>query len=176
MKFLVSIQCEGSGFMYIRKSLEKDLEKILKIYEAARDFMAQNGNPTQWGDSYPTAELIKGDIEKDGYVVVEDDEIVGVFVLEKNAAEEAYKNIDGAWLDDKPYGVVHRCASGGTCRGVGKFLLNWCFDMTGNIRIDTHENNSPMIKLLTENGYRYCGKICYLQAGERIAYQKNIVE
>ena len=158
--------------MEIRRSQKQDIDKICEIYEIARKFMAKNGNPTQWGDSYPTRDLVMGDIEKNGYVVVEGDRIIGVFVLEENADEEAYRTIDGKWKSEAAYGVVHRCASRGMQKGVGQFLLDWCFSKTGNIRIDTHEDNAPMKKLLAKNGYEYCGKIYYPKAGERIAFQK----
>ncbi len=38
----------------IRQAEEADLPVILEIYAYARDFMAENGNPHQWGaDSRP---------------------------------------------------------------------------------------------------------------------------
>ena len=39
-----------------------ELDQIMDIYARARAFMAQNGNPTQWGDTYPPRELIEEDI------------------------------------------------------------------------------------------------------------------
>ena len=79
---------------------------------------------------------------------------------------------DGAWLSDAPYGVVHRIASGRAVKGAASFCLEWAFGQTGNIRIDTHENNIPMQNMLKKNGFRYCGRI-YLENGEpRIAFQK----
>lgn len=159
--------------MEIRRTQEKDLKEIINIYETAREFMASNGNPTQWGNNFPNIELIKGDVQKDGYVVIQDNQVIGVFVFTENAHEEAYYDIDGEWLNDKPYAVIHRCATGGTHKGVGQFLLEWCFNKFGNIRIDTHKNNIPMRNLLNKNGYKYCGKIYYKDHGERIAFQKD---
>lgn len=34
--------------MEIRKANISDFESILKIYENARQYMVQNGNPNQW--------------------------------------------------------------------------------------------------------------------------------
>ena len=164
--------------MKIRRTEKKDIDVIMNIYERAKKFMAENGNKTQWGGSYPDIKLVEIDVEKDGYVIVEDDQIIGVFVLEENAKEPAYRNIDGAWLNDKPYAAIHRCASSGTNKGVGQFLLDWCFNKVDNICIDTHEDNIPMKNLLNKNGYTYCGKIHYtaedygIDYGERIAFQK----
>ena len=46
-----------------RGAVRADMAKILEIYARARDFMAKNGNPTQWGDGYPTPELLEEDID-----------------------------------------------------------------------------------------------------------------
>jgi hypothetical protein len=43
---------------------------------------------------------------------------------------------------------------------------------SGNIRIDTHRDNVPMLSLLDKSGFERCG-IIYLKNGdERIAFQK----
>ena len=43
----------------IRQALLSDLETILDIYDEARVFMRQNGNPSQWRNGYPS----KGRVE-----------------------------------------------------------------------------------------------------------------
>jgi len=160
--------------MKIRLSREGDLERIWEIYETSRVFMRENGNPNQWDKEYPSYELVQSDIGKDGYVIEDDNgRIVGVFVLEENAREEAYENIDGAWLNDEPYGVIHRGATGGSRLGAGQLMLDWCFEKCGNIRVDTHEDNVPMLSLFKKNGYHYCGKIWYEKVLERVAFQKT---
>ena len=42
----------------IRKANINELNEILEIYAYARGFMAQNGNPTQWGNTTPKIELL----------------------------------------------------------------------------------------------------------------------
>ena len=42
----------------IRKAELKDLPKLNELYEAARRYMRENGNPDQWGIGYPNDELI----------------------------------------------------------------------------------------------------------------------
>lgn len=49
---------------YIRKAEKSDFEEILKIYAGAREFMKKNGNPTQWGDSWPLDEDIEKNIDE----------------------------------------------------------------------------------------------------------------
>ena len=45
--------------MQIRASQKEDITAIMRIYEKARAFMDQTGNPTQWGDGYPQQDLIE---------------------------------------------------------------------------------------------------------------------
>ena len=47
----------------IRKAELKDLPKLNKLYEMARGYMRENGNPNQWGTNYPSDELITEDIK-----------------------------------------------------------------------------------------------------------------
>lgn len=161
----------------IRKAKIEDLDSIMKIYERARSFMAQTGNPKQWGDSKPYREWIEHDIEVGKcYVCVEKLEIVAVFYF---AIEEdpTYKVIyDGQWLSNKPYGVVHRIASAGTVKGAGEYCLNWAINQCGNLRIDTHGDNVVMQSLLKKLDFQYCG-IILLENGEpRLAFQHEKTE
>ena len=156
----------------IRKANINDLLEILEIYAYARSFMAQNGNPTQWGNTTPKKELLIENIN-DGllYVVEEDGELQGVFYfsLENDPTYDVIK--DGSWLSDKPYGVIHRIASAGKKKGVLKTCIEFCLEKTNHIRIDTHENNTVMHHLLTKYGFSKRG-IIFLQNGdERIAYE-----
>lgn len=54
---------------YVRKAEKSDLEEILKIYAVAREFMKKNGNPTQWGDSWPLNEDIEKNIDEEKQLV-----------------------------------------------------------------------------------------------------------
>ena len=49
--------------MKIRRSTEQDFDRIMEIYRIARQFMAENGNPRQWGlTGWPPEDLIHADI------------------------------------------------------------------------------------------------------------------
>ena len=48
--------------MDIRKATPADLPAIMTVFEAARQTMKATGNPTQWGDSYPSVSLVAQDI------------------------------------------------------------------------------------------------------------------
>ena len=66
--------------MIIRRSDTADLDRIMKIYEHARRFMAEHDNPHQWGPTnWPPADLIRSDIaDGSSYVCVHEDRIVGI--------------------------------------------------------------------------------------------------
>ncbi|MBQ1809867.1 MAG: GNAT family N-acetyltransferase [Erysipelotrichaceae bacterium] len=160
--------------MYIRKSEKSDLETIKEIYSNAKLFMRANGNMNQWINGYPSDELILQDIaDGDSYLCLEDDEAQAVFVY-KRGIDPTYLRIDGQWLNDEEYGVIHRIASRGKIKGTGTFCLNYGLQQCPNLRIDTHADNRPMQNLLNKEGFTYCG-IIYLENGDpRMAFHKKI--
>ena len=164
--------------MKIRKSELEDLDKIMEIYAFARDFMAKNGNPNQWGPTnWPPRELIQKDIETGhSYVCLnDDDEIIGTFFfIQGKDIEPIYLEItDGSWLDESPYGVIHRLAGDGSEKGIGSFCINWAYDECKHIRIDTHIDNIVMQKLVEKLGFTHCGTIYVEQDNyPRLAYEK----
>lgn len=157
----------------------QDLERMMEIYAFAREYMAQHGNPDQWGaTNWPPEALIREDI-RDGnsYVCVNDEEyVIGTFFFVYGEdIEPTYRKItDGAWLDDSPYGVVHRIASDGSENGTGTFCINWAYDRCGHLRIDTHGDNTVMQNLLRKLGFVRCGTI-YVEEDNapRMAYEKS---
>ena len=158
----------------IQKADISQLPRILEIYEKARAFMAESGNPDQWGIGYPPEEMIRQDI-RDGksYVNLEGDHIRAVFYFAVEA-DPTYGYIEGSWLNDAPYGVIHRIAVDGSGRGVAAECFAFAAQHCENIRIDTHEKNIPMQRCLAKHGFTRCG-IIYLEDGDpRIAYQKVI--
>ncbi len=168
--------------MQIRKSTERDVARMMEIYAYARRFMAEHGNPNQWGPrNWPPEALIRSDI-RDGnsYVCVNDaGAVVGTFFfIQGRDIEPTYRVInDGAWLDDSPYGVVHRIATDGSEKGVGRFCLDWAFEQCGHLRIDTHGDNTVMQSLLAKLGFVHCGTIyVYEDNDPRLAYEKTSVQ
>ena len=160
--------------MYIRKTEEKDLTKISEIYENAKKFMRESGNPSQWSDGKPNIHTAREDMENGvGYVLIEDDEILAVFMFSVGE-DPTYKEIyEGSWQNSEPYAVIHRIAVAKQGCGLIDFCINECFKKCPNLKIDTHRDNIPMQKALIKRGFRYCG-IIYLENGdERLAYQKT---
>lgn len=165
--------------MEIRKSKPQDIDRIMEIYDFARDFMANYGNPNQWGPTnWPPKELLCKDIENDNsYVCINDNDriIATFFFIHGNDIEPTYTEIeDGSWIDDGPYGVIHRLASDGSQKGAGSFCINWAYEQCKHIRIDTHIDNTIMQKLVEKLGFIHCGTI-YVKQDDypRLAYEKT---
>lgn len=157
----------------IRQAEMADYVKMQEIYAYARLQMKQNGNPHQWGDRYPLAETILESIQqKTAYVAVQNGEICGTFVF-LIWDDPTYAVIEeGAWLNDAPYGVIHRVARGEHTNGLLAAVLAFCEEKIGNLRIDTHADNHIMQHLLEKHGFVRCGIIHIADGSPRIAYQK----
>lgn len=160
--------------MRIRKTAMADMERVLELYDMARRFMKEHGNPDQWGDTYPPVEMVERDIrEGKSYVCDDEGVITAVFFFDKGEDPDYREIHDGAWLSDAPYSVVHRIAAPAGRKGTASFCIRWCYEKSGgNIRIDTHRDNIPMQRMLAKNGFQQCGIIYIGGTDERIAYQK----
>ena len=136
----------------IRPSQLSDLDRLMEIFDHARNFMASVGNGNQWINGYPARELIAKEIT-DGHCYVCEDEhekIVGTFCFVPSP-DPFYTLIeDGAWLNDEPYYVIHRIASDGSYKGIGDICLNWCAKQCSNLRADTHRIMSSCRTCLRE--------------------------
>lgn len=154
----------------IHLAVLQDLPKIMKVYEYARCFMSENGNPTQWGTDKPKLEQLQTDISKQQlYVISLSGRICGVFAL-VSGEDPTYRRIDGAWRKDGPYCTIHRLAGNGTASGIFAACLSFCKEKCGYLRIDTHENNHVMRHLLKKHGFHFCGSIWLQDGSPRLAY------
>ena len=160
--------------MEIKKLTEASLEACDAIYEEARAFMRESGNPYQWV-GYPSLDVIRSDIEKGQlYGVFDEGSLVGVFCFFVGNEPTYDKIYGGTWQQKREYGVIHRVAVRGAARGrgVAASCFNYAAARAKSVRIDTHRDNIPMQKSLLKNGFEQRG-IIYLQSGdERIAFEK----
>ena len=154
----------------VRLAVQTDMEEILKIYAYARQFMAENGNPTQWGQNHPAQNILEEDIRLNRlYVVEATDGLRGVFMFQVGD-DPTYTYIEGSWRSGAPYGVIHRIA--GVGGGVFATALEYCSGIIGHLRIDTHADNKPMQHVVEKAGFSKRG-IIYVEDGTpRIAYDR----
>jgi len=164
--------------MHIRNAKPEDLNTILKIYENARVFMREHDNPNQWkDDSYPNEALLIEDIaEKRLFVVDDEGEVIAVwaYILGNDPTYEIIES--GSWLNDEPYGTIHRLASSGKKSRITELIFDWALDQCPNLRGDTHSDNYVMQSSAESFGFKMCGIIHLLgptgkcDGDPRIAY------
>lgn len=161
----------------IRKSKEEDFDRIMEIYEYAREFMARTGNPNQWGPNrWPPEEVVRQETASGhGYVCEHWGKVVGAFAYYYGKEiEPSYRVIeDGGWRKDSAYGVIHRLAGDGSVKGIARACLDWAYEESGHLRVDTHGDNKVMQGILGRLGFTHCGTI-YVEQDEdpRLAYDK----
>lgn len=163
--------------MEVRKATIADIDTILHIVDEARVIMRENGNMTQWDNGYPSREVIAEDIAADhAFVCVMDQEITGYFCLATGQdPEPTYNAIEGGkWLNELPYGVIHRLASGRKAKGIARSAFDFAFSKTNTVRVDTHADNLPMRNFLQKDGFTYCGTIYVSDGSPRDAFQKTL--
>jgi GNAT superfamily N-acetyltransferase len=165
--------------MTIRPTRQEDLPHLLAIYHHARRFMAEHGNPHQWGQNRPSQEQVALDIALgQSYVLEEEGQIEGVFAL-IFGEDPTYAVIEeGDWLSHGGYATLHRVASAGHRSGVGQRCFAWCKERCRqegvSLRVDTHRDNLPMQRAILSAGFTYCGIIHTADGSPRLAYEYTI--
>ena len=167
----------------ITTTTKKDIDRVMVILAEARQSIGQLGID-QWQYGYPNRDIIKNDVSNGfSYMVYseEENEIIATFCL-KEDEEPTYKRIyDGVWINKGESFALHRIAICNAKRGTGvanaiiEFILNKCRESgVLSVKVDTHNGNLPMRRMLERNGFVYCG-IIYLATGEeRVAYEKTV--
>ena len=159
----------------IRKATLEDMPVLLEIYDRARKFMASTGNVNQWTNGYPSQEILAEDIAKNEMYVLEDEDGIQASFVFYCGIDSCYNKIyDGQWLNDEPYGVIHRIATRGLKKHMADIILEYCESKIDNIRMDTHMDNKPMQNFMLKHGFKHVGTI-YLKNGQsRLAFHCNL--
>lgn len=162
--------------MQIHPATETHIDGILTVIDDARSIMRESGNTTQWNNGYPSRETILEDIaQKHAFICVADEEVVGYFCfMQGENPDPNYTIIEGSWLNQKPYGVIHRLASRKKVKGIAQKAFDFAFTQTHNVRVDTHHDNIPMQNFLKKIGFMFCGVIYVSDGTARDAFQKVI--
>ncbi len=165
----------------IRKSTNKDLDKIMQLIEYAQQFF-YDANINQWQNGYPNTEVILQDIAAgESYVVCDKYDTIVATAMISFAGEATYAEIDGKWIsnNDAKYAVVHRIAvhPSNKGQGIAAFILHKVMEMltqhnATSLRIDTHRENAAMQSVINRMQFEYCGIIYVDDRQERLAYEK----
>lgn len=159
--------------MKIRVAKLSDIPVMKEIFEIGRQKQITSGNPNQWLPGYPSIEQLTQDIESGtSYVCLNAQaEVIGTFYL-LTGEDPTYRVIEGGqWLNTLPYVTIHRIVSKYEGQGIGKQAIQWVMSQYSNIKIDTHELNQPMRRLVIQLGFKYCGIIFLSDGRPRVAYQ-----
>lgn len=156
-----------------RKGTPNDLPRILEICDSARRFMRSRGNLTQWVNGYPSKEVILRDMSAGNNYVGEDEsgEIIVTFAFIVGDDPTYAEITGGRWLNQNPYGTIHRMASSGKQSGMLEAAVDFCFQQTSDIRLDTHKDNTPMLQAARRLGFIHCGVIICQDGTPREAFQ-----
>ena len=168
--------------MKLRKTEEQDIDRVMEIIKQAQEYFKKS-NIDQWQDNYPTSQTIKDDIANgESYVLLNDGMIVATTVISFEG-EVTYKDIyNGKWLSNGgKYAVIHRLAVDNNYKGSGisseiiRNVERMCVNLgVHSIKIDTHEQNVSMQRLLQKNEFTYCGVIYLKDMSKRVAFEKLI--
>ena len=180
--------------LLFRRAAAADIPRIMRIIARAQAQMRAAGSQ-QWQDGYPVESDIARDIGRgDGYVLSLPDRDSLPDTLPGGSAageavaygaavfdgEPAYAGIEGRWLTDGAYVVLHRLAVAGGMQGRG--LATAFLRRVGELarrrgvcafRVDTNFDNRRMLRLLEKEGFRFCGTVRYA-GGERLAFEKRL--
>ena len=165
--------------LIFRQAQSCETDRIMQIIRQAQARMHAAGS-RQWQDGYPSPETIRRDLLRGDGRIVRIDGAAAAYAAFFFDGEPAYDAIDGQWLTDEPYVLVHRIAvaDGERGRGVAAEFLHRVETLAQErgvkaFRIDTNFDNQTMLRLLERTGFTYCGKVVY-RSGERLAYEKRI--
>lgn len=161
----------------IRKANRADFSQIWDIILFAKEERRRQGS-LQWQDGYPNEMTIRNDIENGyGNVIESKGKLLGYFAVIFDK-EPAYEAIEGKWLTQGEYVVIHRIAVAEEAKGkgLGRRILQEVEEMSlqnnvFSVRIDTNFDNIPMLRIIETSGYLYCGEV-YFRGAARKAFEK----
>lgn len=162
----------------LRKASAEDVTSIWLLLQKGIAKRKEEGS-NQWQDGYPNELVVKNDILLNyGYVIEnEKDQIVGYFALIFDV-EPAYEKLEGTWLSDQEYAVIHRLVTDPVhkVKGLAEWILLEIESIVQSksvysIKVDTNFDNGAMLYLFNKLGYKYCGEV-YFRGSARKAFEK----
>ena len=172
---MITIDENEPRMIKIRQAVIGDMDRLMAIFERAREFMRSTGNANQWINGYPQRELMEKEIDANHcFVCVDEHEQVVATFCFIVGDDPTYAYIEeGQWPSHVPYAVIHRLASDGSRPGIAKVCIDWCSQQIDCLRADTHADNKVMQHLLEKQGFKRCGIIYVANGTPRIAYQRG---
>lgn len=159
--------------MEVNKTNKNDIKTVLSLYKDASHRLHVQGID-QWQNNYPNIDTLTNDIKLgESFVITDNNKVIATCSISKRI-EETYNTIDGSWLNDEPYIVIHRITSNDHYKGCTSLFIDYIkkeYQQYKNIRIDTHKDNLIMKGWLNKHHFVYTGTIYLLDGDSRSAYQ-----
>ena len=163
--------------MILRHANELELPIIWEIIQDSIEQRRLEGS-LQWQDGYPNYDSIKSDFEKNQAFVLCNTEKIIAYAAIIFDIEPAYTAIEGQWLTNQEYVVIHRVAVSKDMKrkGIAKKLFELIEPLAlshkvFSIKVDTNFDNIPMLKILKALDYQYCGEV-FFRGSARMAFEK----
>ena len=140
--------------MEINHATKSDINAIMACITDAQSLLKSCG-VDQWQDGYPTAEIISGDIERsESYLLTDNGEVIATVVI-SFAGEPTYTTIEGNWLNDNSYAVIHRLAVKAAHRNKG--IAKSIFDQAEQLCLKNGINDlkNELSEKLVENSIHF---------------------
>lgn len=162
----------------LRKADNADTDRIWEILRQAINKRKEEGSD-QWQDGYPNLEVVKEDIANNyGYVILENKQQIIGYVAIIDGVEPAYLELEGKWLTNGKYAVVHRLAVAQdvVIKGLGTWTMQEAEKVAlskdiKSIKVDTNFDNIGMLRVFEKLDYSYCGEV-FFRGGARKAFEK----
>ena len=161
----------------IRMATPTDEPAIWELLQQAIQRRKAAGS-TQWQDGYPNPTVVQNDIQKSQGFVLTIHNVIAAYVAIIINDEPAYDGIEGTWLSNSNFVVLHRIAVADDFIGKGyaSQLLQWAEQWAmekqiWSIKADTKYDNKGMLHLFEKLEYQYCGEV-FFRGGARMAFEK----
>lgn len=152
--------------MIIRKCTETEAAAVGVLYDRVVCWLDEHINYPKWKYKiYPSEEFAQ-DMTRQGdqYICLENDEIIGAFVLNTNPMGNYRKAAWSQELSDGEYLVLHTLAIAPEASGQGRAteVIRFCIDLAKEggfkaLRLDMVPGNLPAQRLYEKNGFNYVG-------------------
>jgi len=167
--------------LHFRKAELSEAAIIWDILQQAIHRRKKEGSE-QWQDGYPNSKVVQNDLEKGfAYVLTEGKTIIGYCAAIINNEPE-YAKIEGKWLTNNDFVVIHRIAiiEEYLGKGLTKKILEHIEDFAlkkniFSIKVDTNFDNYAMLTILEKSGYTFCGEVCF-RGSPRKAFEKVLLK
>lgn len=165
--------------MLLRKATFSEIPTIWEILQQAIVQRKQDGSK-QWQNGYPNERTIENDIMNGNAFVLIDYNFIIAYAAIIFGEEPAYKELEGKWLSNEGYAIVHRVATSNAFKrkGIATQLFQLIEEVcvahnVYSVRADTNFDNIPMLNLFDKLGFIYCGEIL-ITTSPRKAFEKII--